>query len=339
MSMNRAAVQEPARWQAKTVAGARDGARAAPSRLGEQVLPGLVGRCLPMRRLAAMVGKLAAVRVAVLLRGESGTGKELVAQALHRRGPRAGGPFVAINGATVSGELGASALFGHSRGAFTGATCERQGAFRQANGGTLLVDEVAALPPQAQAALLRVVEEGTVLPVGADRPVPVDVRLVTATCEPLEDLVRKRLFRPDLYQRLAVCVLRVPALRERAADLGLLTRHLLVQLRMGPTVIEQGAIELLRGHSFPGNVRELRNMLTQAALRADGDIVRVADMAAVMDERLGGRRRLRPEDARALVDRTGGNVSEGARRAGMPRSTFRDLLRLEAPGPKVAAAS
>src|SRR5262245_2650680 len=165
----------------------------------DEQLPGMIGRAPAMLRLGALVQKVASLSVPTLVRGESGSGKELVARAIHALSARSEGPFVAINAATLEGDLAASALFGHSRGAFTGASQERQGAFRRADGGTLFIDEVGSLPLKVQAALLRVVEEGAVRPLGDDRVVAADVRIVAATCEPLEAMVDRGQFRTDLY--------------------------------------------------------------------------------------------------------------------------------------------
>lgn len=285
-----------------------------------------------MQRLAELVKRAAKLRVAVLLLGESGTGKELVARALHAQSPRAERPMVVLNGATVSPELAASELFGHRRGAFTGAQTDRLGAFRSARGGTLFIDEVAALPATVQAKLLRAVEEGLVLPVGSDQPEPVDVRLITATCEPLEDLVGQRRFRLDLYQRLATCVIRVPALRERAEDIAALARHLLDRSDLAAYWLGPAVAAALQDQPWPGNVRELGNVLVQAALRASDEQIELGDVLSVLCERAPYQcRRLSGDEARTVLVDHGGNVSAAARRARMPRSTFRDLLRAADP--------
>ncbi len=290
-------------------------------------LAGVIGGSRSMRRLAAAVRRAAALRLPVLVRGESGTGKDLVARALHEEGARAAGPFVAINAAAIARELAESELFGHKRGAFTGAVRDRRGAFREAHGGTLFLDEIAALPMDLQAKLLRAVEEGTVRPVGAEAPARVDVRLVAATCEPIESLVEERRFRADLYERLAVCVVRVPPLRDRIEDVDELGRHLLAASELATRALSPGALALLRAHRWPGNVRELRNVVVQAALRS-GTTVLASDVAAVLADRAeAARRRLRPTDALRFFEEAGHNVSAAARRAALPRSTMRDLLR------------
>jgi transcriptional regulator of acetoin/glycerol metabolism len=289
-------------------------------------LPNLVGQSPAMRVLSATVRRAASLRLPALLRGESGTGKDLVARALHDRSPRAARPFVVINAAAISAQLAESELFGHERGAFTGAMRDRRGAFREAHGGTLFLDEIGAVPPEVQAKLLRAVEEGAIRPVGAEAPVPVDVRLVAATCEPLEELVAERRFRADLLERLAVCLIHVPPLRERLDDVPALTRHLLVTSGLPDTEISPDAMAALRAHRWPGNVRELRNVVVQAAVRSGG-AVEAEHVAAIMAERTTRPRRVLVGDAVRIFEESGRNVSAAARRADLPRSTMRDLLR------------
>jgi DNA-binding NtrC family response regulator len=292
----------------------------------ERPLQGLVGNALPMRALAATVRRVAPLRLPVLLRGETGTGKDLVARAVHAESPRADRPFVALNAAAIARELAESELFGHRRGAFTGAIRDRPGAFREAHGGTLFLDEIGSVPPELQAKLLRVVEEGVVRPVGSEAAVAVDVRLCAATCEPLEALVEARLFRADLYERLAVCVVTVPPLRERPEDLGALARHLLATSDLGARELSRDAEAALRAHRWPGNVRELRNVVVQAALRG-GRVIEAADVAAVLAERGRRPRKLDVDEALRVFEDAGRNVSAAARRADVPRTTLRDLLR------------
>ncbi|MBK8257669.1 MAG: sigma 54-interacting transcriptional regulator [Polyangiaceae bacterium] len=293
---------------------------------GASTLRGLVGSSPSMKRLAASVRGIGALRVPVLLRGESGTGKDLVARALHDEGSRASMPFVVLNAATIRPELAESELFGHERGAFTGAIRERRGAFREAHKGTLFLDEIASLPLDVQAKLLRAVEQGTVRPLGAERDVRVDVRLIAATCEPLEDMVRQKRFRGDLYERLAVCFIRLPPLRDRLSDLPALARHLLATSEVGPTPIDESALAALRRHRFPGNVRELRNVLVQAALHAKGTILAEHVAAVLQTREVDGFARVSHERALQIFQETGFNVSAAARRAGLPRTTMRDLL-------------
>jgi DNA-binding NtrC family response regulator len=289
-------------------------------------LRGLVGGSPPMRSLAAAARRVAVLRLPVLLRGESGTGKDLVARAVHDEGPRASGPFVVLNAAAISRELAESELFGHKRGAFTGAMRDRRGAFREADGGTLFLDELGAVPLDLQAKLLRAVESGVVRPVGAECDVPIDVRLVAATCEPLEAMVEARRFRADLYERLAVCVLYVPSLRDRPEDIPALCRHLLQVSDLGDRAVSNSAMAGLRGHRWLGNVRELRNVLVQAAVSA-GPVLEAEHVAAVMAERSGHVRRIEAGEALRIFEEVGRNVSAAARRADVPRTTMRDLLR------------
>jgi DNA-binding NtrC family response regulator len=289
-------------------------------------LRGLVGASPAMRALAGAVRRVAPLRLPVLLRGESGTGKDLVARALHDEGPRAGRPFVALNAAAISRELAESELFGHKRGAFTGAVRERRGAFREAQGGTLFLDEIGAVPLDLQAKLLRVVEEGRVRPLGAEAGVAVDVRLVAATCEPLETMVADRRFRGDLYERLAVCVVVVPPLRDRPEDIPALARHLLASSELADRSVALDAVAALRAHRWPGNVRELRNVLVQAAV-GSGLVLEAEHIAAVLAERSGRTRRIEAGEALRIFEEAGRNVSAAARRADLPRTTMRDLLR------------
>jgi len=291
------------------------------------LLPGLVGSSAAMRRLAASVRRVAPLRLPALLRGESGTGKDLVARALHEVGDRGDKPYVVINAAAISRDLAESELFGHRRGAFTGAVRDRRGAFREADGGTLFLDEIGSVPLDVQAKLLRVVEEGMVRPLGSEAGCPVDVRLVAATCEPLEMMVAEGRFRADLYERLAVCVVQVPALRERLDDIPSLAAHLLMASDLGARELSMGALSVLRAQRWPGNVRELRNVVVQAAIRA-GDRILPQHVAEVLAERTVPKsRRLHPQDALRIYMEEGHNVSAAARRAEVPRTTMRNLLR------------
>jgi DNA-binding NtrC family response regulator len=290
-------------------------------------LAGLVGRSLPMLSLAERVRRYAKLSVPLLIRGESGTGKELVARAAHDESRLGKRPFVAINAATFSRELAESELFGHRRGAFTGAIADRRGAFREAHGGTLFIDELAQLTLDVQAKLLRVVEEGVVRPVGADGVTRVEVRLVAATCEPLENEVDRGRFRRDLYERLAVCVVRVPPLRERLSDLPELTRFLLTELRLERMRLTPGALAALASRSYPGNVRELRSILLLAAIASgDANLIDSRHVESAFVERGGPDLRVSFEEAAATLRASGGNQSHTARVLGVPRTTLRDLL-------------
>ena len=235
---------------------------------------GLLGEHASMTALRRLIDRLGPADGAVLVMGESGTGKELVARALHAAGKRAKGPMVAINCGAIPSTLLESELFGHVRGAFTGASDDRLGVFREADGGTLFLDEVGELTPALQTALLRVLQERTVRPVGANREVKVDVRVVAATNRDLQAGVDDGTFRQDLLFRLDVLRLDIPPLRERGDDVLLLFRHLLplTCARHGKTIqaIAPEVTELLLRHTWPGNVRELQNVVERAVLACDG---------------------------------------------------------------------
>jgi len=303
-------------------------ARVGREKATSSLLPGLVGTSDPMRRLAASVRRFAPLKLPAMIRGESGTGKELVARAMHKESRRAEEPFVAINAATISRELAESELFGHVKGAFTGAFRDRRGAFRTAHKGTLFLDEIGSLPLDLQAKLLRVVEEGLIWPVGSEVSLNVDVRLVVATCEPLELMIKARRFRADLYERLAVCSLQVPPLRERMSDIEPLCSHLLATSGLEEHHLSQAALAELRNYRWPGNVRELRNVIVQAAMRSPIKLVDVGHVARVLAERTGASSaKLTTEELLRIFEDSGKNVSEAARRANLPRSTMRGLLR------------
>ena len=234
-----------------------------------------------MRRVMAQVDRVANSEARVCILGETGTGKELIARALHERSPRRGGPFVTLNCAAVPGELIESELFGHEKGSFTGAATRHIGKFEQANHGTLFLDEIGDMPLVMQAKLLRVLEERQVERVGGDRTIPVDVRVVVATHRNLDELVKKGVFRQDLYHRIYVFPLVLPALRERAEDIPALVAHFAAQVSevngWKPKPFEPAAIQELQRYGWPGNVRELRNVVERLLLLADGPV----DVAAV----------------------------------------------------------
>ncbi len=294
---------------------------------GVEPLPGIAGSSVPMLRLASRVRRLARLGLPVLLRGETGTGKELVARALHRESGLAGA-FVALNAAAISSTLAESELFGHRRGAFTGAVADRRGAFCEADGGTLFLDEVASLPLAVQAKLLRVVEEGIVRPLGGEATRAVRVRLIAATCEPMESLVERGAFRADLYERLATCVVRLPALRERRSDIPELAVELLAQLGFGNTSLSRTARRALETRTFRGNVRELRNVLAGAAVLAGaGNTIEPEHLQEAIEERNGPRTQLTSAELARSYEMSGRNTSATARALGVPRTTVRDALR------------
>jgi two-component system, NtrC family, response regulator PilR len=239
--------------------------------------PRLLGHSDVMEQLREMIGRVARSQAPVHIYGESGTGKELVARLIHESGARSEGPFVAVNCGAIPTELMESELFGHKRGSFTGAVADKKGLVQSAEGGTLFLDEVADLPLHMQVKLLRVVQEKTVRPIGESREEMIDVRILSATHKNLGDLVQQGLFREDLFYRINVIELRVPSLRERASDIPEIAEAVLQRLgRRGntePPQLEEGAIELLQTYPFPGNVRELENVLERAlTLCGDGFI-------------------------------------------------------------------
>jgi two-component system nitrogen regulation response regulator NtrX len=236
----------------------------------------LVGDSTPMRALRQAIAKVAPIPSSVLIVGESGSGKELVARELHRLGPGPKTPLVAVNSAALPEQLVESELFGHERGAFTGADRLRQGAFERAGGGTLFLDEIGELPLPAQAKLLRVLEDRQLLRLGGSRVIPVAARVVAATNRELEREVEEKRFRQDLHYRLNVHVLRVPPLRERLADLPMLVEHLLrtiaAQLRVRPRTMTREAVELLSAYDWhKNNVRELRNCVERMMMATDDE--------------------------------------------------------------------
>ncbi|MFO0682292.1 MAG: sigma-54-dependent Fis family transcriptional regulator [Sandaracinus sp.] len=246
---------------------------------------GIVGRSEGIRRVLGVIDRVAPLSVPVVIQGESGTGKELVARAIHFGGPRAKRPFVALNCAAVPETLLESELFGHKRGAFTGADRDRNGVFVQAHGGTLFLDEIGDMPAKMQVELLRVLADGRVKPVGGEEETVVDVRIVAASNKSLKEQVEKGLFREDLYYRLAVVEMRLPSLRERRADIPLLAEHFLTEQakREGLTKkrITKDALAVLASHPLPGNVRQLEHVLMSASIMCAGDTIGAADLAVL----------------------------------------------------------
>jgi pSer/pThr/pTyr-binding forkhead associated (FHA) protein len=308
--------------------------RALQDEAGEpgEPLAGVAGASLAMRRLADQVRRLAKHTLPVLVTGESGTGKELIARALHAEGPRRSRAFIAINVTALPRELVESELFGHERGAFTGAHARREGAFSEAEGGTLFLDEIGDLPLEAQPKLLRALDGYEVRRVGAaGGGQRADVRVVAATHTRLDQRVARGEFRRDLYHRLECLVVAVPPLRERRGDIGAIARELLRPLarEMGPRVLTPAALARLSVHDWPGNVRELRNVLcravdaTPSASRIEAEHIDRAlrrDAPAVA-------KCMTSQRAQELLRQSSGNLSAAARAAGMPRTSFRKLLR------------
>jgi len=242
----------------------------------------IVGICPPMREVFRIMAKVAGVDATVLISGESGTGKELVARAIHRRSKRCDGPFVAVNCSAIPKELVEAEFFGHEKGAFTDARESRAGRFELASGGSLFLDEVGDLSLEAQAKLLRALQEREVTRVGGRKPVPVDVRVIAATNRDLERAVPRGEFRDDLYWRINVVNIKLPPLRERRPDLPLLIDHLLDrfrrELKLNVKTVSPAARQLMLRYDWPGNIRELENTLCRAMILCDGDALAVSDL-------------------------------------------------------------
>jgi len=315
--------------------------------------PPLVGPSRAMEEVRSFVARVGPTDVTVLVYGETGTGKEVVARRLHLSSLRAPGPFVALNAACVPRELFESELFGHKKGSFTGASSDRLGLFREADGGTLFIDELAELPLESQAKLLRALETRTVRGVGEAREVPVDVRIVAATNRDLWSEVRAGRFREDLYFRVSVFPIVLPSLRERPEDLAPLAEHLLGRLTGPPHRLEPEAAAALEAHAWPGNVRELLNVLRRASLFAQGEVIdapllRRMLAASVFAHVLPTRAPSRPPGPRApadsgsgsllladverqhitrVLDELDGNITKAAQALGIDRRTLQRKLR------------
>jgi two-component system nitrogen regulation response regulator NtrX len=304
----------------------------------------IVGKSFAIRALIEKVERVAPTPARVLITGENGTGKELVARAIHRLSGRggSGAGFVEVNCAAIPSELIESELFGHVKGSFTGAIADRAGKFEQADGGTLFLDEIADMSLSAQAKVLRVLEDGVVTRIGGAKPVSVDVRVIAATNKNLESEITEGRFREDLYYRLDVVPLSVPALRERREDIPLLLAHFVALLSsregMTPRTIAADAVERLTGYDWPGNVRELRNTVERLLILATGNTITAADV-----DRLVGQRSAEQTSIGSLADcatfeefkdsaersfllaklrENEWNVSETARILDMPRSNL-----------------
>jgi two-component system NtrC family response regulator len=283
-----------------------------------------------MKQVLSVADRVAGTEATVLITGESGTGKEAVARRIHVHSRRAEGPFVAVNCAAIPGELLESELFGHARGAFTGAVRDRAGRFRQAAAGTLFLDEVAEIPTALQAKLLRVLQERSVDVVGGDHPVPVEVRIVTATNRDLPSLLREGSFREDLYYRLNVVEIRVPPLRERPEDIPPLVDHFMKELGAGREMtVPPAVMEELKSRPWPGNVRELKNACERMAILCAGTEISVEDLPPAAT-RAGEEWPPLPPDGLSLVDLEkkvieralrlkGGNITQAAAYLRVPR--------------------
>ncbi len=244
--------------------------------------PEILGKAAAMQGIFRAIGRLSQSHATVLITGESGTGKELVAHALHRHSPRAGKPFVAINTAAIPKDLLESELFGHERGAFTGAQAMRRGRFEQAEGGTLFLDEIGDMPPDLQTRLLRVLSDGHFYRVGGHQPIKANIRVIAATHQDLENRVKQGLFREDLFHRLNVIRLKLPPLRERREDIELLAKFFLQksakELGVEPKKVSDAAVSYISSLDFPGNVRQLENLCHWLTVMAPGQNIGVDDL-------------------------------------------------------------
>ncbi len=300
----------------------------APADEVEEQLP-LIGRSPAMQEIYRAIARLMGTDLTVMITGESGTGKELVARALHDFGKRRSGPFVAINMAAIPRELIESELFGHEKGAFTGATARGVGRFEQAKGGTLFLDEIGDMPPEAQTRLLRVLQEGEYTAVGGRAPIRADVRIIAATHRDLPQLIRQGLFREDLFYRLNVVPIRLPPLRERSEDIPALVRHfasLAAREGLPQKIIDEAAMERLRRYRWPGNVRELENLVRRLAALYSQEVIGVDVIEAELAEAAPAAAPAEPgsgEGLAAAVERHITRLFRGAQRRAAGRRALR----------------
>ncbi|MFO0911742.1 MAG: sigma-54 dependent transcriptional regulator [Pirellulales bacterium] len=300
----------------------------------------LLGDSPAMQRVYAQLSQLAPTDMSVLVTGESGTGKELVARSIHRRSRRSAGPFVAVNCGAIPETLIESELFGHAKGAFTDARQERQGLFVRAEGGTLFLDEIGELPLAMQVKLLRALEERAVRPVGSDREIRIDVRVVSATNRDLEEAIRQQQFREDLYYRVNVAQIELPPLRARGTDVLLIAQHLLnsfaESMQKQITGLHESAAERLLAYPWPGNVRELRNVMERAAALTTHQLIMREDLPEKIQQHSARQMVLHGDDAASLVpldeverryilhvlDVAQGNRTQAAQVLGLDRKTL-----------------
>jgi transcriptional regulator with GAF, ATPase, and Fis domain len=310
-------------------------------RLEDQRYGDIVGTCAGMKDVYKRVDKVAPTDISVLIAGETGTGKELIAREVHRRGPRAKGPFITINCGAIPENLLESELFGHVKGAFTGAVATRGGRFQAAIGGTLFLDEIGELPLQLQVKLLRALQEKVVYKVGDVRPEPVDIRVVAATHRHLEEMVQKGSFREDLYYRLNVVTIGLPPLRDRGEDIVVLAKYFLAKYGQEFSAKAQkftpAAITALKSYSWPGNIRELENRIKKAVVLADGPHLGPDDLDLHPEDfepilpLSEARERWQKEYINKALARNNDNRTKTAKDLGVdPRTIFRHLEKLEA---------
>ena len=289
---------------------------AAPEAAEDQrLIPSLIGRAPAMQEVFRSIGRLSGSSMTVLITGESGTGKELVARALHEHSPRAGRPFVALNTSAIASELLESELFGHEKGAFTGADSRRIGRFEQADGGTLFLDEIGDMSAALQTRLLRVLAESEFYRVGGQRSIKVDVRVIAATNQNLAHAVKASRFREDLYHRLNVIRITTPPLRQRREDIGLLIDHYLgkaaEELKASPKAIDAEALAMLEAYDWPGNVRQLVNATRRLTVTAPGNVITAADVPADFGGRSPGEGQV-SEWTRSLENWASRRLAQGA---------------------------
>ena len=302
--------------------------------------PKMIGRSALFRQAVEQATQVARSDVGVLLAGESGTGKELLAAHVHRESPFASGPFVKVNCAAIPTELVESELFGHEKGAFSGAASLRRGRFELADGGTIFLDEVGDLHEASQAKLLRILQDGELQRVGGEQPIRVSVRVISATNRRLDELVSTGAFREDLFYRLSVVPIRVPALRERAEDIGELASYFLTEFcarnTLRPRALDADVVPVLQQYAWPGNVRELRNVIERMAILTPGDRITVASIPLEMRQPQaarattglqGVRDTAERERIRHALDQTDWNVAGAARLLGTERTSLHKRLR------------
>jgi transcriptional regulator with PAS, ATPase and Fis domain len=308
--------------------------------MAERQFGEIIGAGVAMREVYRRIERVAATDVSVLVHGETGTGKELVAREIHRRSPRAGGPFVAVNCGAIPDNLLESELFGHVRGAFTGAIATRPGRFHAAEGGTLFLDEIGDMPPALQIKLLRALQERAVTRVGDTRAEPVDLRVIAATHRVLEDEIRAGRFREDLYYRLDVVSIVLPPLRERGDDVLVIARYFLSRYAREFSSRARGftaaASVALRRHTWPGNIRELENRVKKAVVLAERPLVGPedldlgADALAPVLPLAQAKEDFQKRYINEVLERNGGNRTKTAKDLGVdPRTIFRHLERLD----------
>jgi two-component system response regulator HydG len=321
----------------------RENAQLRSALSGEFSVGGIVGKSQAMKDVVSILERIAPSNVPILIEGESGTGKDLLARAAHAMSARATGPYVALNMSAIPENLAESELFGHEKGAFTGADQARPGFFAEAEGGTLFLDEVGLLPPALQPKLLRVLQDGEYIPVGSRKPRRADVRVVAATNEDLQRSVKEGRFREDLWFRLRVVPLRLPPLRERKEDVPLLVDHFVkkhaLRLSRPPLHPDADAMRALLDHSWPGNIRELEHAIERGLLLARGEAITSKDLPPELSQpaqdaaAAGGEgryRRARDGWERKFFDdllrEAGGSVAKAAELAGIHRSTLYEKL-------------